>query len=220
MENIERARSRSDPRERRRWLRFLDLVLTDEIRDAGALSPQELMQLAALPLKDRISRETIEEWWEYAHRRNWLEEHGTGRWRVTSSGREELRVRREYLAGPDPADWAKTLMGWTLAGGAIGAAGYLSGKYGKLWILILAVCLIVALLLFMASPIARAADRPLDRWFARRACDWLDGRRVRWWIRQHPPVEGEVRRLYEGDGVEDPQDLPAPRVPSPVSGAG
>jgi len=57
----------------------------------------------------------------------------------------------------------------------------------------------VALLFFIASPIVRAADRPMDRWIARHACDWLDGRRVRWWIRQHPAVEGEVRRLYASD---------------------
>jgi hypothetical protein len=190
---------RSDPRERRRWLRFLDPVLTDEIRDAGAVSLEELMQMAARPLEGLASRATIEEWWEYAHRRSWLEEHGTGRCRLTRTGRKDLRVRREDVDGPDLADWAKTLTGWTLAGGAIGAASYLSGKSGELWIAIVAVCLIVALLLLVASPIARAVDRPMDRWFARRACDWLDGRRIRRWIRQHPAVEGEVRRLYEGD---------------------
>jgi hypothetical protein len=184
---------------RRRWLRFLDRVLTDEIRDAGAVSREELMEMAARPLDCLASRATIEEWWEYAHRRSWLEEHGTGRCRLTSTGRKDLRVHREYIEGPDPADWAKTLMGWTLAGGAIGAAGYLSGKSGKLWIAILAVCLIVALLLFVASPIARAADRPMDRWLARRACDCLDGRRGEWWRRRHPAVEGEVQRLYEAD---------------------
>jgi hypothetical protein len=191
--------TRSDPRERRRWLRGLDFVLTDEIRDAGALSPEELMQMAARPLKDRASRATIEEWWEYALRRSWLEEQGTGRWRLTSLGREEVREIRRRISGPDPADWARTLMRWMLAGGAIGAAGYLSGRSGKLWIVVLAVCLIFALLLFIASPIVRAADRPMDRWIARRACDCLDGRRFRRWIRQLPAVEGEVRRLYEAD---------------------
>jgi hypothetical protein len=92
---------RSEPRERRRWLRFLDFVLTDEIREAGALSREELMKMSARPLRERASRETIEEWWEYAHRRNWLEEHGTGRWRMTSLGREEVREIRRRVSGPE-----------------------------------------------------------------------------------------------------------------------
>jgi len=86
---------RSDPRERRRWLRGLDFVLTDEIRDAGALSSEELMQMSAEPLRQQASRETIEEWWEYAQRRGWLEEHEAGRCRLTNLGREEVReIRR------------------------------------------------------------------------------------------------------------------------------
>ncbi len=184
---------------RRRWLRVLDPVLTDEIRDAGALSCDELMQMAVHPLKDRASRATIEEWWEYAHRRSWLEKDQTGRCRLTSTGLEDLRTRREDLEGPDPAKLAKALMRWTLAGGAIAAAGYLSGRYGTVWIAVLAICITVALLLFIASPIVRAADRPTDRWAARRACDCLDGRRTKWWARQHPATTGEVRRLYESD---------------------
>jgi hypothetical protein len=157
------------------------------------------MEMAARPLDGLASRATIEEWWEYAHRRSWLEGHGSGRCRLTRTGREDLRVRRESVDGPDLADWAKTLTGWTLAGGAIGVASYLSGKSGELWIAIVAVCLIVAFLLFVASPIARAVDRPMDRWFARRACDCLDGRRAGWWRRGQPAVEGQVPRLYEAD---------------------
>ncbi len=190
---------RSDPRERRRWLRVLDPVLTDEIRDAGALSCEELIQMAAHPLKGRASRATIEEWWEYAHRRCWLEQHRAGRYRLTSIGREELQVRREDVDGPDLAEWAKTIMRWTLAGGAIGAAVYLSGRYGTVWLALLVVCIVVALMLFIAAPIARSIDRPADRWAARHACDWLDGRPIRCWVRRHPAVRGEVRRLYPPD---------------------
>jgi hypothetical protein len=200
----EHTYGRSDARERRRWLRFLDPVLTDEIRDAGAVSREELMEMAVRPLEGLASRTTIDEWWEYAHRRSWLEEHGADRCRLTRTGRKDLRVRRESVDGPDLAEWAKTLAGWTLAGGAIGAASYLSGKSGELWIAIVAVCLIAALLLFVASPVARAIDRPMDRWLARRACDCLDGRRAGWWRRGDPAVDGGVRRLYEGDGPDAP----------------
>jgi hypothetical protein len=62
------------------------------------------MEMSALPLRDRASRKTIEEWWEYAKRRSWIEEHGPGRWRVTSLGREEVREIRRRIAQPDPLE--------------------------------------------------------------------------------------------------------------------
>ncbi len=166
--------------------------------------------MAAHPLKDRASRATIEEWWEYAHRRCWLEQHVADRYRLTSIGREELRVRREDVDGPDLAEWAKTIVRWTLAGGAIGAAGYLSGKYGTVWLAVLGVCIAIALLLFIAAPFARLFDRPADRWAARHACGWLDGRPVRWWVRRHAAVEGEVRRLYPPDELRAAATSPPP----------
>lgn len=189
----------SDPRVRRRWLRVLDPVLTDEIRDAGALSCEDLMEMAKRRLDGRASRATIEEWWEYAHRRSWLEEHGTSRCRLSSIGRVDIRELRQRISGPDPADWARTLMRWALPAGAIGAAVLLSDKNLAIGLAIVALCVIVALMFFIAAPIARWVDGPMDRWVARLACDCLDGRRVRWWTRQHPAVEGEVRRLYEDD---------------------
>jgi hypothetical protein len=198
---------RSDPRERRRWLRFLDLVLTDEIRDAGALTFEELVDLAARPLDGRGSRATIEEWWEYARRRSWLEEYGDGRWRLTSSGREELREERRRVSQPDPLVGAKAVTKWVLAVGAIGAAGLLSGKYLTTGIAIVIICATIVVTLLLAALITRFLDPPTERWIARRACDWLDGRRVRWWIRQHPAVEGEVRRLYEVDETKEGEAL-------------
>ena len=90
-------------------------------------------------------------------------------------------------------------MRWALPAGAIGAAVLLSDKNLAIGLAIVALCVIVALMFFIAAPIARWVDGPMDRWVARLACDCLDGRRVRWWTRQHPAVEGEVRRLYEDD---------------------
>lgn len=120
---------RSDPRERRGWLSFLDVVMTDEIRDAGALSREELIQMAARPLEGRASRETIGEWWEYAHRRSWLEEHGTGRFRLTSTACRGAHSTRRRGLGPDPVAGAGILMKWVLPAIVVGAAGLLSGKY-------------------------------------------------------------------------------------------
>lgn len=154
----------SDPRVRRRWLRVLDPVLTDEIRDAGALSCEDLMEMAKRPLDGRASRATIEEWWEYAHRRSWLEEHGTSRCQLSSIGRADMRELRQRISGPDPADWARTLMRWALPAGAIGAAVLLSDKNLAIGLAIVAVCVIVALMFFIAAPIARWADGPMDRW--------------------------------------------------------
>jgi hypothetical protein len=192
----EQAEQRSDPRRRRDWLRFLDPVLTDEIREAGALSCDELIELAARPLKGRVSRETVEEWWEYARRRGWLEEYGADRCRLTAFARERLEVRRQYVRSPDPSEWAKTLIRWTLPAGALGAAGYLSGRYGTAWIAVFTVCITIALMLFVIAPIVYAIDKPSDRWLARCACDWLDGRRVAWSIRPRPEVR-DFTRLYK-----------------------
>jgi hypothetical protein len=196
---VEQAKQRSDPRTRRDWLRLLDPVLTDEIRDAGALSCDELVEMAARPLKGQVSRETIEEWWEYAHRRGWLEEYDSRSRRLTSTAKADLHARRQRVAAPDPAEWAKTLLRWTVAG-VIGAATYLSGRYGAVWIAILIICVTVAVALFIASPIVRAFDRSSDRWLACRACDWLDGRRIALSISARSAVGGEVCRLYRRDG--------------------
>lgn len=193
---VEQAKQRSDPRARRDWLRFLDPVLTDEIRDAGAISCDELVEMAARPLKGRVSRETIAEWWEYAHRRDWLEECGADRCRLTAFARERLEARLQYIRSPDPSEWAKTLIRWTLPAGALGAVGYLSGRYGTAWIAVVLVCITVALMLFVIAPIVYAIDKPSDRWIARRACDWLDGRRVAWSIRPRPEVR-DFTRLYQ-----------------------
>jgi hypothetical protein len=169
------------------------------------------MQMVARPLRERASRQTIEEWWEYAHRRSWLEEHGTGRWRLTSSGREEVQERRRRASQPDPLAGARAITKWALAAGVIGAASLLSGKYLTTGVAILIICATIVLGLLGAALISRLLDVPMDRWIARCACDWLDGRRVRWWIRQHPAVEGEVRRLYEADepGVSAAMSTPA-----------
>lgn len=196
---VEQARQRSDPRLRRSWLRFLDPVLTDEIRDAGAISCDELLEMAARPLKERASRETIEEWWEYATRRGWLEECGADRCRLTAFARERLEARRQYVRSPDPSEWAKALVRWTLPAGALGAAGYLSDRYATAWLAVLMVCVTIALMLFVLAPVVYAVDKPSDRWLARRACDWLDGRRVRWSVPPRPAVCGNVDRLYRHD---------------------
>lgn len=87
----------------------------------------------------------------------------------------------------------------------IGAASLLRGKYLTTGLAILAVCAVIVLGLLMAALIVRLLDLPMDPWLARRACDWLDGRRVRWWIRQPPAVEGEVGRLYKEDDSIAPE---------------
>jgi hypothetical protein len=199
---------RSDPRERRWMLRFLDLLLTDEMRDAGAVSLDELVEMADRPFHGLASRETIEEWWEYACRRSWLEEQEAGRWRVTGLGREELHERRRRASQPDPLAGARAVTKWVLAVGVVGVAGVLSDKYLTTEIAILVVCATIIVALLFVALIVWFVDPPLDRWIARRACDWLDGRRVGLWIRQLPAVEGEVRRLYEGDGPKAPETLP------------
>jgi hypothetical protein len=93
---------RSAPRRRRRWLRELDSPLGREFEDAGALSCAELVELSAEPLRRCASPQTVEEWWQYAYRRGWLEDHGYECRRLTAFGRAELRDRRERDAWPEP----------------------------------------------------------------------------------------------------------------------
>jgi hypothetical protein len=183
-------------------LRFLDLLLTDEMRDGGAVSLDELIEMADRPLDGRASRETIEEWWEYACRRSWLEEQEAGRWRLTSLGRDELHERRRRASQPDPLAGAKAVIQWGLPAGVFASAVVLSDKSLTTAIALLVICGTVALSLLIVALIVWFIDPPIDRLIARRACDWLDGRRVRWWIRVLPAVEGEVCRLYREDERE------------------
>jgi hypothetical protein len=193
----EQARRRSDPRRRRRALRALDLLLTDEIREAGAVSLDELVEMAARALEGRASRETIAEWWEYACRRGWIVEQAAGRSRVSGLGREELHEQRRRASQPDPLVGAKAVTKWVLAVGVVGAAGLLSNKHLTTELAILVICATIVLALLIGALITRFLDPPVDSWIARCACDWLEGRRVDWRIRTVPAANGKVARLYE-----------------------
>jgi hypothetical protein len=192
---------RSDPRSRRYWLRRLDLVLPDEMRDAGALSFAELEEMASDSLAGRASRETLEEWWEYARRRRWLEELDPGLWRLTDTAVRDLQTLRRRISSPDPMVGASAVMRWALAAGAVGAAALLSGRYLTIWVAILVVCAVVAGGLAIAAIVGKLSDPSSDRLVARWACDWLDGRSVSWQIRR-PAVVGVFDRLYQANGSE------------------
>lgn len=203
-----RAPQRSDPRERRDWLRFLDPVLAEEIRLAGALSREELAKLANRPPTGRASSETIREWWEYAWRRGWLVRHEADRFQLTDTARADLQARHEYIWQPNPFEWAKAIVKWGPPA-AFGVAGYVVGhatgttSFGVG--VILAVFLALVLGLVLAGMIMRWIDRPTGRYAARRACDWLDGRRVPLTWKSRSEIDGVVVRLY-GLSSPDPVD--------------
>jgi hypothetical protein len=188
--------SRSDPRKRRSWLRDLDAVLTHEIGLAGSLSCGELGEPASRPLKNRATRSTIEEWWEYAFRRGWLEEHAGGRCRLAAACREDLRTIRAGDQWLDPAHIATAIARWVLPAGALGATGYLSGSHPGAVVVILVVGIGLTIGLFLTAPLVRVYNRRLERQTARRACDWLEDRPVR--FAAAAPAAGEARtaRLY------------------------
>lgn len=48
----------------------------------------------------------------------------------------------------------------------------------------------------------------MDRWIARCACDWLEGRRVEWRIRTVPAADGKVVRLYEEEELVEDEASP------------
>jgi len=186
---------RSDPRKRRRWLRDLDSVLGKEIEEAGSLSCAELIELVTELLGARASRETIEEWWEYTYRRSWIEEHGHDRCRLTTLGHADLHAGRQRSAGIDPLVVANGILKWLLPAGALGATILLTARYPRFAFTTLTIAVGVALGLILLSPAVRWFDRILDRQDARRACDWLDDRRVRL-VRDAASSTHRATRLY------------------------
>jgi hypothetical protein len=78
--------------------------LAKELRNAGALDFDDLVDAVPRILRcdeDQVHRETIEEWWEYAKRRRWLEEVGS-LWALTERARKELQEEQERVNSPDP----------------------------------------------------------------------------------------------------------------------
>jgi hypothetical protein len=207
---------RSAPRRRRRWLRELDSPLGREFEDAGALSCAELVELSAEPLRRCASPQTIEEWWQYAYRRGWLEDHGYECCRLTEFGRAELRDRRERDAWPEPGSIGRAILRWLLPAGAAGASAvYLSGRLPDLVVVIVAAAIVLGIGLIVVSPLSRWLDRVVEGQAARRACHWLDDRPVR--LAKYGANQAvRATRLY---GVGDPSapgsDRPERRRPQP-----
>jgi hypothetical protein len=171
------------------------------MREAGALSFNELEEMASRSLSGGASRETLNEWWEYARRRSWVEERDPGLWRLTDTALQDLHTMRQRVSSPDPMVGAKAVVKWALAAGAVGAAGLLSGRYLTTGVAILVVCAMLAVSLMIAAMVGKLLDPPMDRWVARWACDWLDGRSVGWQI-WRPEADGMFRRLYQANGSE------------------
>jgi hypothetical protein len=174
--------ARSEVPARRYWLRFLDAPFAREIRDAGALDLDELVEAAPRVLRceeSRIGVETVREWWEFAMRRRWLEPVGP-RWGLTERAERDLRAEHERINSPDPIHLAGSTWRWVIPTSLAGATGLLGGKYLTLDLAILAIAVVVIVGLLLGAAIARVTDPSTDRRLARRACDWLKGRPVEW----------------------------------------
>jgi len=142
----------------------------------------------------RLSRETIQEWWEYSKRRRWLEPVGS-LWGLSEMGSRDLRAERERVNSPDPKRLASGVTRWVIPTSIVGFVGLAGGRYLVLEgaILVLAGAIIATLLLVAGA--LRILEPSVNRWFARRACDWLDGRPVRWAFgTNHQPAD--FCRLY------------------------
>lgn len=190
-------------RDIRTRLRSLDALLAEEIRDAGALDPEELHKMATLLLgQEVISQEIVCQWWEYAWRRGWLAEAGNRR-RLTGVASADLQAARERADAPDLSKWAPEILRWLVAGGLASTVGLLSSKSDLgASLAILVVLGSLALALAISRPLLSLIDRPLDLFTARQACDWLAGRPVRRNIRWRE--HSEPRLLYETGGFEAP----------------
>jgi hypothetical protein len=189
--------ARSEVPARRYWLRFLDAPLAGEIRAAGALNFDELM--GAIPRilrcdQGRVETATIEEWWEYTKRQGWLEPAGS-LWRLSDRALGDLREEHERVNSPDPRHLASGLARWVIPTSLVGAAGLASGRYLVLEAAILVMASVIIVGLLLAAATSRATDPPMDRWFARRACDWLEGRPVPWALGANRKT-ADFTRLY------------------------
>ena len=180
-------------------MRDLDSPLGSELEDAGTLSCAELVELAAQPLRGRGSSATIEEWWEYAYRRGWIEQQGDNRCRLTVTGLSGLHARRRSDAVIDHGALGRAILRWLLPASAVGASGYLAGKFSASAISIVIIAVGLAVCLILLAPLTRSVSRAMSRQDARRACDWLDGRSVPL-ARGGASLTHPAKRLYrDGD---------------------
>jgi hypothetical protein len=190
--------ARSEIPARRYWLRFLDEPLAKEFRDAGALDIDGLVGVAPRILRcdeNSVKKETIQEWWEYSKRRRWLEP-VESLWGLTERAENDLRKERERVNSPDAKRLASKVSHWVIPGSLAGATGLLGAKYLSIDLAILAIAVVVIVGLLLAEVFSRATDPSMDRWFARRACGWLEGRPVPWalGVNRNP---ADFARLYE-----------------------
>lgn len=174
--------ARSEVPARRYWLRFLDAPMAKGFRDAGALDFDELVSAVPRVLRchgGRVSSETVQEWWEFAMRRRWLEPVGP-RCGLTEKAEKDLRAEYERVNSPDTKRLAGHVSRWVLPTGLAGAIGLISAKYLSIDLAIAGIAGVIIGGLLFAGAFTRATDPPMDRWFARRACDWLEGRPTTW----------------------------------------
>lgn len=150
--------------------------------------------LAERALKQWGAAATIEEWWEYAYRRSWIEEHTPGRCRLTDTGRQGLEKLRQDSAGIDPAELAKGLLRWIAPTAAVVVTAYVSSRHDGTVAAILLIGIAVALMLFIAAPLVKLLDGPLDRLVARRACRWLEDEDL--WFARRAPAGSRAERVY------------------------
>ncbi len=204
--SVTSSATRSDPRRRRRWLRDLDSPLGSELEDAGTLSCAELVELAIQPLRGSGSSATIEEWWEYTYRRGWIEEHGDNRCRLTATGLAGLHARRRSDATIDHGALGRSILKWLLPAGAVGASAYVGSRFPASTAVIVTIVLGVAVCLIVLAPLMRSINRVMARQEARRACDWLDGRSVRF-VMGGASLTRPPKRLYR-DGDRSAPGLP------------
>jgi len=178
--------------------------LAGEIRAAGSLDFDELA--AAVPRilrcdESRVEIATIEEWWEYAKRRGWLKPAGS-LWQLSNKALADLREEHERVNSPDPRHLAGGLVRWVIPTSLVGFAGLASGRYLVLEAAILVMAGVIIVSLLLAAGMSRAIERPMDRWLARRACDWLEGRPVPWAFGTNRR-SADFSRLYAPDAREE-----------------
>lgn len=218
-----RANDRSAVTDRRLRLRSLDVVLCNELEDAGGLTFNALREqvISRELLSTAVSDDTLWEWWHYAHRRRIVERGpNEGEMALSDRGRVALSEARR-AAAPVSAAKARAVLQYLVPSGIIGfVVGIVSTS-----VLVAAGVAIVIGVVLLYWLLAEGTDRLFAKYvnprFQREELKayvaWLDGDEVRWLGRvSYEAVD--ARKIKRLDTPELPQNLvsTAAADPSPT----
>lgn len=184
-----RANDRSAVTDRRRRLHSLDVVLCDELEDAGALTFNALREqvVGRDLLSTPVSDDTLWEWWHYAHRRQIVQPRpNEDEMALSDRGRVALSEARR-AAAPVSAPKARAVVQYLVPPGIIGLVAVSVGIVSANVLVAVGVAIVISVMLLywlLAEVTDRLFAKHVNPRFQRAELKanvaWLDGKEVRW----------------------------------------